>query len=122
AMASKQAKDLVADVDAAIVRAAFALAETDSVLLSDRELHVNALAYLAQHRIVLLDPADIVVNIHPAYHRPEFRDRHYAGSIPIHPPPQISRGHLSTAPKACACFRHHALQLQPFSCRSDIKA
>src|SRR5262245_1522274 len=72
-----------------------ALAETDSVLLSDRA-HVNALAYLAQHLIVLLDPADIVVNIHHAYHRPEFRDRHYAGSIPIHPPPQISR---STYPR-----------------------
>ena len=29
-------------------------------------------AYLAQHLIVLLDPADIVVNLHHAYRRPEF--------------------------------------------------
>ena len=68
----------LADVDFAIVRAAFAVAETGSVLLTDTELHVNALAYLAQHLIVLLDPADIVVNIHHAYRRAEFRAGHYA--------------------------------------------
>jgi L-lactate dehydrogenase complex protein LldG len=28
--------------------------------------------------IVLLDPADIVVNVHHAYRRPEFRESHYA--------------------------------------------
>jgi len=65
----------LADVDVAIVRAAFAVAETGSVLLSDSELRVNAVAYLAQHLIVLLDPADIVVNIHHAYRHPEFRCR-----------------------------------------------
>jgi L-lactate dehydrogenase complex protein LldG len=68
----------LADVDFAIVRAAFGVAETGSVLLSDAELQVNAVAYLAQHLILLLDPADIVVNLHHAYRRPEFRDRHYA--------------------------------------------
>ena len=68
----------LADVDFAIVRASFAVAETGSVLLSDAELRVNAVAYLAQHLIVLLDPADIVVNLHHAYRRPEFRERHYA--------------------------------------------
>lgn len=67
----------LADVDFAVVRADFAVAETGSVLLSDQELGVNAVAYLAQHLIVLLDPADIVVNLHHAYRRPEFRDRHY---------------------------------------------
>jgi len=68
----------LADVDFAIVRASFAVAETGSVLLSEADLHANAVAYLAQHLIVLLDPADIVVNLHHAYRRPEFRDRHYA--------------------------------------------
>jgi L-lactate dehydrogenase complex protein LldG len=68
----------LADVDFAIVRASFAVAETGSILLSDAELQVNAIAYLAQHLIVLLDPADIFVNLHHAYRRPEFRDRHYA--------------------------------------------
>jgi L-lactate dehydrogenase complex protein LldG len=68
----------LADLDFAIVRASFGVAETGSVLLSEANLHVNAVAYLAQHLIVLLDPADIVVNLHHAYRRPEFRDRHYA--------------------------------------------
>jgi L-lactate dehydrogenase complex protein LldG len=68
----------LADVDFAIVRASFGVAETGSVLLSETDLQVNAVAYLAQHLIVLLDPADIVVNLHHAYRRREFRDRHYA--------------------------------------------
>jgi L-lactate dehydrogenase complex protein LldG len=68
----------LADVDHAVVRACCGVAETGSVLLTDLDLKVNALAYLAQHLIVLLDPADIVVNIHSAYARPEFRERHYA--------------------------------------------
>jgi L-lactate dehydrogenase complex protein LldG len=68
----------LADVDFAVVRASFAVAETGSVLLDDADLRINALAYLAQHLIVLLDPADLVLNIHHAYRRPEFRDRHYA--------------------------------------------
>jgi L-lactate dehydrogenase complex protein LldG len=68
----------LADVDYAIVRASFGVAETGSVLLSDADLRVNAVAYLAQHLIVLLDPADIVVNLHHAYRRPEFHERHYA--------------------------------------------
>jgi L-lactate dehydrogenase complex protein LldG len=68
----------LADVDFAIVRASIAVAETGSVLLSDADLHVNAVAYLAQHLIVLLDPADIVVNLHHAYRRPEFCERNYA--------------------------------------------
>ena len=68
----------LADVDVAIVRASFAVAETGSVLLSDADLKVNAVAYLAQHLIVLLDPADIVMNLHHAYRRAEFRNTHYA--------------------------------------------
>lgn len=68
----------LADVDYAIVRAAFGVAESGSVLLEDSALGVNALAYLAQHLIVLLDPADIVLNMHFAYQRPEFHSTHYA--------------------------------------------
>ena len=68
----------LANVDHAVVRACCGVAETGSVLLTDHDLQVNALAYLAQHLIVLLDPADIVVNIHSAYARPEFRGRRYA--------------------------------------------
>ena len=68
---------MLADVDHAVLRAACGVAETGSVLLTDLNLKVNALAYLAQHLIVLLDPADIVANIHDVYARPEFRELPY---------------------------------------------
>jgi L-lactate dehydrogenase complex protein LldG len=77
-IANVQTPQELADVDFAVVRASFAVAETGSILLSEANLHVNAVAYLAQHLIVLLDPADIVINLHHAYQRPEFRDRRYA--------------------------------------------
>ena len=48
------------------------------MLFDDADLGVNAVVYLAQHLIVLLDPADIVVNLHHAYRRPEFRKGNYA--------------------------------------------
>ena len=60
------------------MRAAFGVAESGSVLLVDEALGVNAVAYLAQHLVVLLDPADIVVNMHHAYRRPDFHTSHYA--------------------------------------------
>jgi len=78
AIAAVQRPQDLSDVDVAIVRAAFGVAETGSVLLTEAELQVNGIAYLAQHLIVLLDPAEIVVNLHHAYRRPEFRNCHYA--------------------------------------------
>jgi L-lactate dehydrogenase complex protein LldG len=68
----------LADVDIGVVRAAFAVAETGSICLTDANLGVNTLGYLPQHLIVLLDPADVVVNLHHAYRRPELRQGHYA--------------------------------------------
>ncbi len=68
----------LADVDYGVVRAAFGVAETGSVCLTDELLGVNTLGYLPQHLLVLLDPADIVPNIHHAYRRPEWRGVHYA--------------------------------------------
>ena len=68
----------LADVDVAVVRAAFGIAETGSVLFTERELVVNSLAYLAQHLVVLLDPADLVPDLRAAYLRPEFAMSAYA--------------------------------------------
>ncbi|KQT79630.1 hypothetical protein ASG51_02950 [Methylobacterium sp. Leaf465] len=68
----------LADVDVAVVRAVFGVAETGSVLFTQAELQVNAVAYLAQHLVVLLDPADILVNIQAAYRRPDFAHADYA--------------------------------------------
>lgn len=68
----------LADVEHAVVRAHFGVAETGSLLLSDAALTVNALGYLAQHLVVLLDPADLVADLHHAYARPDFHDHAYA--------------------------------------------
>ena len=66
------------DVDVAVVRPAFAVAETGSIWLSEAELGVIALGYLAQHLVALLDPADIVPNLHHAYKDPRFMTANYA--------------------------------------------
>lgn len=65
------------DVDTAVVRARFGVAETGSVFLSDRELGINTIAYLAQHLIVLLDPAAILPGIAEAYLRDDFASANY---------------------------------------------
>ena len=68
----------LADVDVSVVRAAFGVAETGSVWVSETELRLGAMAFLAQHLIVLLDPADIVENLHGAYRDPRFKTARYA--------------------------------------------
>jgi L-lactate dehydrogenase complex protein LldG len=57
------------DVDVGIVRAAYGVVETGSVWLTDREFKVNALGFLSQHLVVLLDPARLVPTMHHAYRR-----------------------------------------------------
>ena len=57
----------LADVDVGVVRAVFGVAETGSVWLTHRELAVDSVAFLAQHLVVLLDPARIVATMHDAY-------------------------------------------------------
>jgi len=66
------------DVDVGIVRPRFAVAETGSIWLSETQFQVNAFGYLSQHLVALLDPADIVGNLHHAYHRSEFFAANYA--------------------------------------------
>ncbi|MDJ0802141.1 MAG: LUD domain-containing protein [Desulfobacterales bacterium] len=66
------------DVDLGVVRAAFGVGETGSVYLSERELAVNALGFLSQHMLVLLDPAEIVGNLHHALDRPDFAEARYS--------------------------------------------
>ena len=68
----------LADVDVGVVRAAFAVAETGSIWLSETELQVNSLGFLPQHLVALLDPRDIVGNLHHAYRDPRFKTARYA--------------------------------------------
>ncbi|MFT9099221.1 MAG: LUD domain-containing protein [Zymomonas mobilis subsp. pomaceae] len=67
----------LADVDVGIVRASFAVAETGSVCLTDADFGINSLGYLPQHLIVLVDPEDIVYNLHHAYRRSEGKKHAY---------------------------------------------
>jgi L-lactate dehydrogenase complex protein LldG len=66
------------DVDVGVVRARFGVAETGSVWFSEKEYVVNALGYLAQHLVVLLDPTRIVDGLQDVYRQPDFRDARYA--------------------------------------------
>jgi L-lactate dehydrogenase complex protein LldG len=57
------------DVDVGVVRAQFGVAESGAVWLTQEDLGIDALAFLSQHLIVLLDPAEIVPDTHDAYRR-----------------------------------------------------
>lgn len=59
----------LADVDVGVMRAQFGVAESGAVWLTQEDLIVNALAFLSQHLVVLLDPNEIVSNMHEAYRR-----------------------------------------------------
>ncbi|EUK18318.1 LutC/YkgG family protein [Commensalibacter papalotli (ex Servin-Garciduenas et al. 2014)] len=65
------------DIDYGVLRASFGVAETGSICLTDQDLLINTLGYLPQHLIVLLDPKQIVENLHDAYARPEWKQIHY---------------------------------------------
>jgi L-lactate dehydrogenase complex protein LldG len=67
-----------ADVDVTVVRTPLGVAETGSILLTENELSITTAAVLAQHLVVLLDPTDLVENIHLAYQHPAFQQSAYA--------------------------------------------
>ncbi len=77
-IASVRSPSELNDVDVGVVRALFGVAETGSVWLSEAEFKVNALGFLAQHLVVLLDPGTIVANMHRAYQHRGFADAKYA--------------------------------------------
>jgi len=66
-----------ASIDVTIVRSPLGVAETGSVLLSEAELIVNTVGFLAHDIVILLDPSDIVENVHHAYAHPYFRESGY---------------------------------------------
>jgi L-lactate dehydrogenase complex protein LldG len=86
-----------ADLDVTVVRTPLGVAETGSVLLTEKELAVTTAAVLARHLVVLIDPGDIVANLHVAYRHPAFEDAAYAvllsgpsgsadiGGVTVHP-------------------------------------
>jgi L-lactate dehydrogenase complex protein LldG len=67
-----------ASIDVSVVRSPMGVAETGSVLLSEADLRVNTIGFLAHDIVVLLDPDKIVENIHAAYQHLAFRDKAYS--------------------------------------------
>jgi len=57
----------IEDVDVGIIRAQFGVAETGMVWMTQDDLKVNALGFLSQHLIILLNPDSIVRDMHEAY-------------------------------------------------------
>jgi L-lactate dehydrogenase complex protein LldG len=84
-------------IDVTLVRSPLGVAETGSVLLSEEEFRVNTIGFLAHDIVILLDPAEIVENIHDTYGHPHFLDKAYSllmsgpsgsadiGGITVHP-------------------------------------
>jgi L-lactate dehydrogenase complex protein LldG len=70
-----------ASVEITVVRAPLGVAETGSVLVTEKELEVDTIAVLAKHLVVLLDPTDLVENIHDAYRHPSFQQAAYAALL-----------------------------------------
>jgi L-lactate dehydrogenase complex protein LldG len=59
----------LADVDVGVVRAQFGVAESGAVWITEEDLIVKSLGFLSQHLVVLLDPDEIVADMHQAYAR-----------------------------------------------------
>jgi len=67
----------MADVDVGVVRAQFGVAESGAVWVTQEDLVVTALGVLSQHLVVLLDPGEIVSDMHEAYRRVRLQDTAY---------------------------------------------
>ncbi|MDQ0105830.1 L-lactate dehydrogenase complex protein LldG [Chitinophaga terrae (ex Kim and Jung 2007)] len=57
----------LADVDVGVIRARFGVAENGMVWLAQEDLVVNALGFLSQHLVVLLNPSELVADMYDAY-------------------------------------------------------
>ncbi|MCQ4082311.1 hypothetical protein NGB36_17295 [Streptomyces sp. RB6PN25] len=101
-----------ADVDVTVVRTPLGVAETGSILLTEAELGITTAGVLAQHLVVLLDPTDLVENIHLAYQHPAFQEAAYAllqsgpsgsadiGGNTVHPAQGVTTLTVILAPRA----------------------
>jgi len=67
-----------AKIDVTVVRSPMGVAGTGSVLLSESDLRVNTIGFLAHDIVILLDPEKIVENIHAAYRHPALGEKAYS--------------------------------------------
>ncbi|GAB4185155.1 MAG: LUD domain-containing protein [Thermoflexibacter sp.] len=59
----------LANVDLAIVRGRFGVAENGAIWLTENDLVHRAIAFITQHLVIILDKNEIVGNMHHAYQR-----------------------------------------------------
>lgn len=65
------------NVEVGVVRAQFGVAENGAVWLAQKDLVVNALGFLSQHLIILLDPQAIIMHMHEAYQKVDIASQNY---------------------------------------------
>ncbi len=67
----------LADVDLAVVRGQFGVAENGAIWLTEHDLVHRAIAFITQHLVIVLDRNQIVGNMHQAYQRLNMSDIGY---------------------------------------------
>jgi L-lactate dehydrogenase complex protein LldG len=73
ALAAINDPHLLADVDVAVIRGEFAVAENGAVWVPAKGLgRRQALPFIAQHLVLVVDPLDVVHTLHEAYARLRF--------------------------------------------------
>lgn len=65
------------DVDLAIVKGEFAVAENGAVWLKNSKNRHRSLYFIAQHIVIIVKRSDILNNLHEAYERISFEDSGY---------------------------------------------
>ena len=67
----------LADVDLAVVRGKFAVAENGAVWVNEENLRNRSLYFLALQLIIVINKEDIVDTMHEAYKKVDFKDNGY---------------------------------------------
>lgn len=67
----------LADVDVGVVQAHFGIAENGMVWITQEDLKINALGFLSQHLVILLDKNNLVKDLYEAYRKIDLSSTHY---------------------------------------------
>jgi len=67
----------LADVDVGVIRARFGVSENGMVWVTESVMHINALGFLSQHLVILLDPDQMVRDMYEAYARIDLQKDNY---------------------------------------------
>ncbi len=69
------------DIDVAVLRGEFAVAENGAVWITDAAVKHRAIYFIAQHLVLIVHAADVIHNLHEAYRRLSFQSRQFGGFI-----------------------------------------